>query len=104
MKSIEKLTPKVDKLLWTSHEPFCDKDADGLKVVTLKSKIDALRAKHPSAPLITFSHFVPKIDLTPEKRYLFWANLAKATGSIYLGKRIDELQPTCHCFGHTHFG
>ena len=80
------------------------KDADGLKVVTLKSKIDALRAKHPSAPLITFSHFVPKIDLTPEKRYLFWANLAKATGSIYLGKRIDELQPTCHCFGHTHFG
>ena len=30
IKSIEKLTPKANKLLWTSHEPFCDKDDNKL--------------------------------------------------------------------------
>ena len=30
LESIRKLTPKVNKLLWTSHEPFCDKDEHGL--------------------------------------------------------------------------
>ena len=34
----------------------------------LMSRIDSLRSTHPKAPLISFSHFVPRVELNPEKR------------------------------------
>ncbi|KAK9803536.1 hypothetical protein WJX73_005589 [Symbiochloris irregularis] len=54
-------------------------------------------------PVITFSHFVPRQDLLPEKRMLFQPNLAKAVGSNFLEPRIRKLRPVAHVFGHTHF-
>ena len=41
--------------------------------------------------------------LLPEKRMLFQPNLAKAVGSDYVQRRIEELRPAAHVFGHTHF-
>lgn len=41
--------------------------------------------------------------LLPEKRYLFYPNLAKAAGSAPLAKRLRVLKPDVHIFGHTHF-
>lgn len=41
--------------------------------------------------------------LLPEKRYLFYPNLAKAAGSLPLAQRLGALQPDVHIFGHTHF-
>lgn len=41
--------------------------------------------------------------LLPEKRYLFYPNLAKAAGSHPLAQRLRALQPDIHIFGHTHF-
>lgn len=35
----------------------------------LEAKVDSLKTQHPGAPVITFSHFVPRIELNPEKRY-----------------------------------
>ena len=64
-------------------------------------------AKLPAArtePLVTFSHFLPRVELLPEKRYLTLPVLAKASGSSFLHERIKALQPTMHAFGHTHFG
>jgi hypothetical protein len=54
--------------------------------------------------VISFSHFLPRIELLPEKRYLFYPNLAKAVGSDYLQRRVAALSPSLHVFGHTHFG
>ena len=71
---------------------------------TQREKVEALRAAHPAAPLITLSHFVPRIELTPEKRFLFFPPLAKAVGSVHLAARIAALRPAVHVFGHTHFG
>jgi len=34
---------------------------------------------------------------------LFQPNLAKAVGSDYIQRRIEELRPMAHIFGHTHF-
>ena len=73
-------------------------DADG---APLPKVIKALREAHPNAPLITCSHFVPHMELNPEKRFLFFPPLAKACGSSYLAKRIATLTPELHCFGHT---
>ena len=66
--------------------------------------IAALRRAHPSLPLVTFSHFVPRPELVPEKRYLFVPALAKAVGSTFLERRVASLKPDVHVFGHTHFG
>ncbi|KAG8662965.1 hypothetical protein MANES_01G159900v8 [Manihot esculenta] len=59
--------------------------------------------------VITFSHFVPRQELCPEKRMLFYPNLPKVIGSDYLEARIRSIHGTkgnasaCHVFGHTHF-
>ena len=76
-----------------------------------------------SAHLITFSHFLPRLELCPEKRMLFYPNLPKAVGSDYILRRIQGLaeigssafdgggggekrrmREHVHVFGHTHFG
>ena len=54
-------------------------------------------------PVVTFSHFLPRLDLCPEKRFLFFPNLPQAVGSTFLGARVDALRPNMHVFGHTHF-
>lgn len=71
---------------------------------SLLEHVAALRTEYPGAPLITFSHFVPRLELSPEKRFLFYPPLSKATGSVYLRARVDALRPAVHAFGHTHFG
>ncbi len=46
---------------------------------------------------------LPPQALLPEKRYLFYPNLAKAAGSEPLAHRLRALQPDVNIFGHTHF-
>jgi len=59
--------------------------------------------------IITFSHFLPRFELCPEKRMLFYPNLPKIIGSDWLEERLRTIHgphgsPTaCHVFGHTHF-
>lgn len=59
--------------------------------------------------IITFSHFVPRLELCPEKRMLFYPKLPKIIGSDNLEARIRSIHGTeggvsaCHVFGHTHF-
>ena len=43
------------------------------------------------APVLSFSHFLPRLELCPEKRYLFYPNLPKAVGSEYILRRIRGL-------------
>lgn len=61
-----------------------------------------LQAKQ-GCDVISLAHFLPHQVLLPEKRYLFYPNLAKAAGSKPLANRLRALQPDMHIFGHTHF-
>lgn len=54
-------------------------------------------------PVISFSHFLPRIELMPEKRFLFNPGLNQVVGSAYVRKRVDKLKPDLHIFGHSHF-
>lgn len=52
--------------------------------------------------ILSFSHFVPREELTPEKRFLLEPQLSKVIGSNVLEAQIRRLKPHVHLFGHTH--
>jgi hypothetical protein len=65
--------------------------------------------KKSSKQILTFSHFVPRQELCPEKRMLYYPNLPKVIGSDFLERRLRTIHDNtkhgaaCHVFGHTHF-
>lgn len=65
---------------------------------------DLLQRRHEYQEVLSFSHFLPRVENNPEKRYLTYPNLAKGIGSEYLRRRVEGLRPNLHVFGHTHFG
>ncbi|CAE8605613.1 unnamed protein product [Polarella glacialis] len=64
---------------------------------------EALAARQQGEAVISMSHFLPRSGLLPEKRFLFFPQLARAAGSLLLGERLARLRPSLHFFGHTHF-
>jgi hypothetical protein len=46
--------------------------------------------------VISFSHFVPCIELIPEKRFLLEPSLARVSGSDILAAQIRQLKPDIH--------
>lgn len=57
---------------------------------------------HANDSIISFSHYLPRQELCPEKRYLIEPLLSKVVGSEVLESQIRRLQPDLHIFGHTH--
>ena len=55
-----------------------------------------------NTPLVTFSHYAPRYECVPEKRFLLEPCLAKVSGSDHLGELVLRLKPDVHVFGHTH--
>ena len=66
------------------------------------------------ATILTFSHFLPRVELLPEKRYLSLPTLPACSGSTFLESRLRELNEKLlsktkvakmkhlHAFGHSH--
>ena len=75
---------------------------DALESIRL-DRLQAEEDQRQNVFVVSFSHFLPYQELLPEKRWLFYPNLAKASGSDHLAKRVEELRPDCHVYGHTHF-
>ncbi|CAE7364106.1 unnamed protein product [Symbiodinium sp. CCMP2592] len=71
--------------------------------VEMVSFQDAVAARRRGEHVLSMSHFLPRLELLPEKRFLYFPQLAKASGSRFLADRLSRLQPTLHLFGHTHF-
>mmetsp|Transcript_2239 Transcript_2239/g.6137 ORF Transcript_2239/g.6137 Transcript_2239/m.6137 type:complete len:363 (+) Transcript_2239:43-1131(+) len=93
------LSPHDDSLA-REFDKLNDPELGNLETV-LDLERDSAFEKNPL--VISFSHFVPRSELIPEKSKLFYKNLPKAVGSDYLERRIEELKSDVHVFGHTHF-
>jgi len=52
--------------------------------------------------VISFSHYLPRQELVPEKRFLSEPLLSKVIGSDVLEAQVRRLRPDVHLFGHTH--
>jgi hypothetical protein len=65
----------------------------------------ALNAPHLrdyDAPVITFSHFVPRPELIPAVRFLRFHGLPLVAGSAGIERQLRQVGARVHVFGHTH--
>jgi hypothetical protein len=62
----------------------------------------APRVDGEEAIVVTFSHYLPRQELCPEKKYLLEPNMTKVIGSQFLEAQIRRVKPQLHIFGHTH--
>ncbi|CAD7696768.1 unnamed protein product [Ostreobium quekettii] len=85
-----------------SHENGSEAIAEYIDALNDGSWVESVDSS--SNDVISFSHFLPHIELLPEKRFLYYPNIAKVVGSDPLKRRIQKLRPHLHIFGHTHFG
>lgn len=58
--------------------------------------------KQYDRPVISFSHFVPRIELIPHPSVLFFKSLPMVSGSKKIEEQIRHLGSIVHLFGHTH--
>lgn len=58
--------------------------------------------RRSAAPVISFSHFLPRRDLLPPREKLRFKNLPKVSGCARLDEQIRRLKSTTHVFGHSH--
>lgn len=54
------------------------------------------------APVITFSHFIPRADLLPPKEYMRFSWLPSVSICAALDAQIRQLHSNVHVCGHTH--
>ncbi|HEX2202104.1 MAG TPA: metallophosphoesterase [Longimicrobium sp.] len=54
------------------------------------------------APVVTFSHFVPRPELVPPVRYLRFKGLPLVAGTALLDQQLRRIGASVHVFGHTH--
>ena len=89
---LDPLTPQVAE--------FVDKINDE------RDSEDSIRGPFPKVETRSLASaiFSPHLELLPEKRFLYFPNLAKVVGSFSLQARVRKLKPRIHLFGHTHFG
>ena len=87
-------------------------DEDG-KFEQFLDNVKRAKAEGKDVTVITFSHFLPRIELIPEKRFLLYPKLTQAVGSNILNERLERVSSILHlsgkdlhthAFGHTHFG
>lgn len=91
-----------------SHDDSLAAHFDAMNEPAFSEALQQVEAQTAAAggvrpPVFSFSHFLPRQELLPEKRMLFYPNLAKASGSDQVEMRIRRLRPLAHVFGHTHF-
>ena len=52
--------------------------------------------------VISYSHFLPRIDLMPDRIPSHKRNVYPVLGSTALGRQVEQLRPQIHVYGHSH--
>lgn len=81
---------------------FCKWPQGIPKVYEYFFKLNLPNIKQYDGPVISFSHFLPRIELLPSKDHLRFKELPKVAGCDVLESQIRELKSIIHLFGHSH--
>ena len=81
---------------------FCRWPAEVQDVPGFFLRMNEAHIRPYDAPVISFSHFLPRRDLLPARETLKFKSLPRVTGCISLDNQIRELNSIIHVFGHSH--
>ena len=81
---------------------FCKWPADAAPLSDYFLRLNEPHLKPYDAPVITFSHFIPRSDLLPPKEYLRISWLGNVSVCAALDSQIRQLNSSTHICGHTH--
>jgi Icc-related predicted phosphoesterase len=81
---------------------FCNWPTEINDIDSFFSKMNEPFIKKYNGPVISFSHFLPRLDLLPSINYLRFKGLPKVAGSVLLEHQIRKLNSKIHVFGHSH--
>ena len=85
-----------------SDRYFCRWPAGVERVDRAFLEMNEPRVRAYDAPVITFSHFVPRPELVPPVRCLRFRGLPLVAGSAGIEEQVRRIRPRVHVFGHTH--
>jgi len=81
---------------------FCKWPEDTAPLSKYFLRLNEPHLKAYDAPVISFSHFIPRSDLLPPKEYLRISWLGNVSVCAALDSQIRQLNSTVHICGHTH--
>jgi predicted phosphodiesterase len=81
---------------------FCKWPEDATPLADYFLRMNEPRLKEYDAPVVTFSHFLPRADLLPPVEYLKISWLPNVSICAGLDSQIRSLSSTIHVCGHTH--
>jgi len=81
---------------------FCKWPDDKAPLSDYFLRLNERHLKRYDAPVISFSHFLPRSELLPPKEYLRISWLGNVSVCAALDSQIRQLNSTVHICGHTH--
>ena len=81
---------------------FCKWPQEARQVFEYFFSLNLPSIKRYDGPTISFSHFLPRIELLPPRVNLKFKGLPKVAGCKILESQIRELKSVTHVFGHSH--
>ncbi len=92
---------KAARQVWADFH-FCKWPEDAAPLADYFLRLNESHLRSYDAPVVTFSHFIPRSDLLPPKEYLRISWLSSVSVCAALDSQIRQLNSTVHICGHTH--
>lgn len=93
---------EADELEGWSDRYFCRWPAGAGSPAATFLRMNLPRLRGYAAPVVTFSHFVPRPDLLPPVRNLLFRGLPLVAGDEGIERQLRAVGSRVHVFGHTH--
>ena len=77
-------------------EYFANLNEDNINIVTRNGLSGGQESNGITGITVTYSHFLPRQELCPEKRFLSEPHLTKVMGSTFLEDQIRLVSPNLH--------
>jgi predicted phosphodiesterase len=92
----------ADSLEAWSDRYFCRFPEGAGRVDRFFAAMNEPSLREYDAPVVSFSHFVPRPELVPAVRWLRFKGLPLVAGSVEIEAQLRRISARVHVFGHTH--